>query len=126
MITDVVIEPKVRPSKYSNEFVVTSQFMHGDGNHYETRVTTFSLEKKELLIEFLNWLDATQVGLKQHKYLDSIEGHKKFGDSSEPTFDNGLEDGWPIDCDSSCEASYKGSELDYFDAGGHRFSAYTI
>lgn len=125
-VKDIGIQRNPSTSKYRNEYVIKSEFMHGDAEFTEYRETAFPADRKELVVEFLNWLNATSAASENGDYHEEVEGFHKFNSwSEEGQFEYGLE-GWPLDENTSCEARYMGSELTFYDAYGVSFNAYTI
>lgn len=121
-VVNIAVEQNAAKSGYSNKFVITSEFMHGDDDFDATRISVFPGDRKDLVIEFLNYLDNTAAALDDNEYMDSVPGYEKFGDSYSDQFEYGLERGWPIDCDTSIEASYCGSTLEFYDHSGTRYN----
>lgn len=123
-VVNIAVEQNAAKSGYSNKFVITSEFMHGDDDFDATRVSVFPGDRKDLVIEFLNFLNNTSEALDGGECQDSVPGYEKFSDSYSDDFEYGLEDGWPIDCNNSVEASYSGSTVEFYDHSGTRYNVF--
>lgn len=123
-VIDLGVEQKPRKSHYYNQFVVTIEFMHGATDFDATRTAVFPGDQKPLLIEFLNFLHLTQEALNKNQYLDSVPGYEKFGNHDQDQFEYGLEDGWPVDCNTSCEATLQQYYIAFYDHTGERYNVF--
>lgn len=116
-VKDVVIGKADKTVKYRNEFVVTAKFKHS-GDADETIIVVVDGTQKAELIEFLNFLEASDAALKRNEFHDSVVGYAKFGDAYEDEYIFGLECGWPCNSTNGVCASYRGSTVGYFDSDG--------
>lgn len=105
--------------RHRNSLVITSKFMHGDDDFNEAIVTEVHVDQKAVVVDFLNFLEATDRAIKNNQYQDSVAGYERFGYDESTTFEFGLDGGWPIDTNTSVEASYRGSSIEYYDADGN-------
>lgn len=130
-VVDVKIERPVGVT-YSNQFVVELKFMHGDGDYFETAKCAFPADKKELLIEFLNWLpyaDQCGGGSDTHNYNKFADPMSYEDDCEEAGIEYefyGLDEGWPYDSNGDCGAALRSVNIIYVDANGAEFSVSQI
>lgn len=108
MVTDVYIKTATKP-KYFNCYVVEVEYMHGDADHYQTEEDTFGVNKRQDLIDYLNFLERC---LAEYPYgrggsddYDHIPGYDEMVSS------------WPCD-DCGIQASLEGYEVFFYDSTG--------
>lgn len=80
VITGVVIGDTHNPYGYKNVYVVSVNFMHGDGDSYETEECGFLLGDEERMLEFLNFLSRCSVrDTSRHRdSYNDIEGYSRW------------------------------------------------
>lgn len=118
--------------KFSEKYVVSVKFMHGDADFFETKEVVFPTNKKERLLEFLNWLpyaehcDGANDCHNYNKFADAFEYEDECEEQGIEFEFYGFDNGWPIDCNTSVTGSLCDISISYFDANGAEFSVSQI